>query len=58
MFTVKNGSIHDAFQNKFYFISHDHFTKNSKYSFKEHTFSLKQLNFQYRHADHVSRRKS
>ena len=58
MFTVKNGSIPDAFKNKIHLISHDHFTKKSMCSLNEHKFSLKQLNLQFRHVDHVSRIKS
>ena len=45
MFKVKNGSIPDTFQNKFHLISHDYFTKNSMYNFKEPRFSLKITKF-------------
>ena len=38
MFKVKNGSIPDGFQKKFQLISHDYFTKNSMYHFKESRF--------------------
>ena len=45
MFKVKNGSIRDAFQNKFHLISHGYFTKTSMYNFKEPRFSLKITKF-------------
>ena len=35
----------DAFQNKFYLISHDYFTKNSIYNFKEPRISSKVIVF-------------
>ena len=41
MLKVKNGLIPDAIQNKFNMITHDYFTKNSMYNFKEPRFSLK-----------------
>ena len=46
MFKVKNGLIPDAFQNKFNMISHDYFTKNSMYNFKEPRFSLQVTKFE------------
>ena len=45
MFKVKNGSIPDTFQNRFYLISHDYLTKNSIHNFKEPMFNLKITNF-------------
>ena len=45
MFKVKNGLIPDAFQDKFYMISHDYFTKNSMSNFKEPRFPLKITKF-------------
>ena len=54
MFKVKIGLIPDALQNKFNMISHNYFTKNSMCNFKEPRFSVKKLNLQYHHKDHVS----
>ena len=45
MFKVKNGSIPDAFQDKFYLISFDYFTKNSLYNIQEPKFSSKITKF-------------
>ena len=45
MFKVKNSPIPDAFQNRFYLTSHDYFTKNRMYNFKETRFSVKITKF-------------
>ena len=45
IFQVKNGLISDLLQDKFNMISHDYFTKNSKYNFKEPRFTLKVTKF-------------
>ena len=45
MFKVKNGSIPDAFQDKFYLISFYYFTKNSLYNIQEPKFSSKITKF-------------
>ena len=45
MFTVKNGLVLDASQNKFNMFSDDYFTKNSMCNFKQPRFSLKVTKF-------------
>ena len=45
MFKLKNGSVTDAFQEKFRLTSHCYFTRNSTYNFKERRLSLKITKF-------------
>ena len=45
MFKVKNSPIPDAFQNRFCLTSHNYFTKNRMYNFKEPRFSVKITKF-------------